>query len=104
MAKIHDDPNTPPTAYISAAFVVVLIAVVVALQGYYGRVSSEVENEKVVEQSSKELADHRAEQQERLGRYESTDPDAGLVTIPVDRAMEIVAEELAGNGGSVSNP
>ncbi|GJM43414.1 MAG: hypothetical protein DHS20C21_02560 [Gemmatimonadota bacterium] len=104
MATIHDDPNTPPTAYVSAVFAVVLVAAIVALQAYFDRVVSEVETEKVVQQSSEELIQHETAQRQLLNRYEWTDQGAGLVTIPVERAMELVATELANGGGLVTNP
>lgn len=39
-----------------------------------------------------DLEEHRAREGELLGRYAWIDPEAGVVRIPVERAIELVAE------------
>ena len=40
-----------------------------------------------------ELAEHRAVQRTRLESYEWVDPELGIVRIPIDRALSILAEQ-----------
>lgn len=101
MARRHDDPNVSPTAYVTVLLVVLLVGTVYALQGYFGRVQKEEEAEKIFTQTSEELARVRSDQMQRISRTEWVDRDAGIVAIPVDRAMELVAAELARTGGSL---
>ena len=42
---------------------------------------------------SADLAEHRAKEEELLNSYKVIDKDAGVVRIPIDRAMDLVAEE-----------
>jgi len=104
LATVHDDPNTPNTAFVSAAFVVVLVAAVVALQAHYENKVKEFSLEKTTDRSPRELLENRAAQQAMIDRYEWVDREAGVVAIPVDRAMDLVASELAGGDGVVTNP
>ena len=101
MTRRHDDPNISPTAYVVALLIVLFVGTVYALQGYFARVQKEEEAEKIFARTSEELARVRSEQTERISRYEWVDREAGIVTIPVDRAMELVAAELAETGGSL---
>jgi hypothetical protein len=89
------DPRTAPTAYVTAMFAVVFVIVLLGLQAYFGRVVSEEERTKVVETRSKPLADVRAEQRARLAEYRWVAKDTGVLAVPIERAMDLVAAELA---------
>lgn len=102
MAKMYDDPHAAPTAYVVAILAVVFIGAVFALEGYFGRVSREEAQTKLIEPSYEELQRVRAEQHALIERYEWVDRDAGVVAIPVEHAMELVAAELEETGGSVT--
>lgn len=95
VAAPQDDPSAGPTAYVTAIFVVVVIITVVALTAYFGRVSSQETAVKIVQPESATLAAVRAEQLARLADYRVVSADSGLVALPIERAMELVAEELA---------
>ena len=95
VAAPQDDPSAGPTAYVTAIFVIVVVITVIALTAYFGRVVSEETATKVVQPESATLAAVRAEQQARLAGYRVVSPDSGLVALPIERAMELVAEELA---------
>ena len=103
MERHHDDPHASPTAYVVAVLAIVFIGAVIALEGYFGRVASEEEAEKVVNRSSEELAQVRAEQEQLISEYQWRDQEAGVVAIPVERAMDLVAAELTKSGGVVDS-
>jgi hypothetical protein len=52
--------------------------------------------EKVLSAPSAQLNDLHARETEQLTKYSYIDKDSGLVRIPVDRAMELFAQEAAG--------
>lgn len=101
MARQYDDPRVAPTAYVVALLAVVLIGAVFALEGYFGRVSNEVAQEKSISQAFAELDSVRTVQEQAISRTEWIDKEAGIVAIPVERAMELVAAELAEAGGTI---
>lgn len=51
---------------------------------------------KVVEVVSPALADYQREQADLLGNYTWVDQENGVVQLPIERAMELVAEEEGG--------
>jgi hypothetical protein len=93
----HDDPSATPTAYVILIFVAVFVIVLFALQAYFGQVAAREEDEKVVERSYDSLAELRASQQEQLSGYRWVNADSGTVAIPIERAMELTARQLAEN-------
>ncbi|MBZ0267670.1 hypothetical protein K8I85_05910 [bacterium] len=101
MARRYDDPNAAPTAYVVALLAVLLIGAVFALEGYFGRVTSEEAEGKLISLSYEELENVRAAQAALIHRTEWIDREAGIVAIPVDRAMELVAAELEKTGGTI---
>jgi len=101
MARQYDDPNVAPTAYAVAILAVLLVGAVFALEGYFGRVKGEVEQDKLISRSFEELDSVRAVQRKQISRTEWIDKEAGIVAIPVERAMELVAAELAETGGII---
>jgi hypothetical protein len=48
------------------------------------------------DQVPEQLARLRAEQQEQMNSYGWVDEKAGVVRVPIDRAMDLVVEESAG--------
>lgn len=102
MPKMYDDPHAAPTVYVVAVLAVVLIGTIFALQGYFGRVTREENQLKVVDRPWIELEQVRAKQQALIEHYEWVDRKEGIVAIPVERAMDLVAAELEKTGGSVT--
>lgn len=91
----RDDPSAAPTAYVTAILAVALVITVLGLAAYYGRVESEEQQAKLVAPEVKALADLKAEQAAKLAGYHWVAADSGLVRVPIDRAMELVAAEMA---------
>ncbi len=90
------DPNTFWTVVVLCAFAIVTFASVIFLQAIFFHVEKKEIEEKVVNRLPDELIELREKQSALLSSYGWTDRDAGAVTIPIDRAMELVVEE---NGG-----
>jgi len=97
---MHDDPSPIPTAYVVAIFVVVFVITLLGLQAYFGRVASEEQQAKLVAPRVEALEAARREQQARISDYRWVDADSGRVALPIERAMELVAAELAAEAGS----
>jgi len=91
----QDDPSAVPTAYVTAIMVVVFVITVIGLQAYFGRVESEERETKVVAPEVQTLVDFRAEQDAKLAGYRAVAPDSGIVAVPIERAMQLVAQEMA---------
>ena len=89
------DPNTPATLVVGAVGAILLVICVVLLQAYFYRSEADEVRRKVVAVAPEELAQARAEQLGVLNSYRWIDEKAGVVGIPIDRAMELVVAERA---------
>ncbi len=92
--NIQDDPSAAPTAYVTAFFTVIFVITVVALTAYFGHAQSREEQKKLVEVPAEARDAALMNQQQQISEYRR-DPETGQVAIPIDRAMELVAAELA---------
>jgi hypothetical protein len=90
-----DDPSASPTAYVILVFVAVFVIVLIALQAYFGRALNRELEVKVLEREPQALDELRAEQAGQIHGYRWVDREAGVVAIPIERAMDITARELA---------
>jgi hypothetical protein len=100
----QDDPSVAPTVYVTLVFVVAVVITLIGLTAYHGRVVSEEADAKVVQPGSEALAAVHAEQSARLAEYRWVAPDSGLVAIPIERAMSLLASDLARTAGATSAP
>ena len=87
------EPNTPLTALVGVVFAIVLFALVVSLQALFYRQEADENARKVVAVAPEELSRLRAQQLETLHAYRYVDSRAGVVAIPIDRAMELVVRD-----------
>ncbi len=87
------EPNSQLTIVVIAVFAFALVACVFLLQAYFYRSEDEENVVKVVAIAPEELAQARAQQLEQLGSYRWVDRKAGVVGIPIDRAMELVVRD-----------
>ena len=87
------EPNTPLTALVGVVFAIVLFALVVFLQAFFYRQEAAEDARKAVAVPPEELSQLRAQQLETLHSYRYVDPRAGVVAIPIDRAMELVVRD-----------
>ena len=89
----YDDPNVAASAVIGIISAMLLFVIIVALQAFfYGAQQTEVER-KVLTQPNQALQQHEASQLELLNSYGWVSEGDGVVRIPVERAMELVASE-----------
>jgi hypothetical protein len=94
------DPNAPLTVLIGVVGAVLLFVVIVLLQAFfYHQERAEVER-KVVAVGAEDLSQLRARQRDQLSSYRWVDAKAGVVAIPIERAMELVVQGK-GHGPSV---
>jgi hypothetical protein len=87
------DPNPLWTAVSLAAFFILTLVVVIALQALFFRWKESEFERKVVERLPAELTEMKEEQLAQLSRYRWVDREAGIAAVPIERAMELVMEE-----------
>jgi hypothetical protein len=93
--------RTEPHAGAIAAFgvvsVLMLVLLIFAVQGYFDKVYQEAVFEKVLSAPSEQLQDLRDRDAWNLTHYMYGDlnKDSGRVRIPIDRALELYAQEAA---------
>ena len=73
----------------------ILIVVVVIIWGldYFTAVKEEIVQTQVLSPQSVALRELRAREAEELGSYKRLDSAGGIYRVPIDRAMEIIADE-----------
>ena len=95
----ESDPNSRMTLIVGFIGTVVTIAIVIWLIAMFNiQFSKEVERKEAM-RPPVEIQQYRAEQESRLHSYDWVDPQAGVVAIPIERAMEIVVREARDGSG-----
>ncbi len=99
------EPNNPgfDTAEVNArsvtiflvVTVVMLVVVIGGVQFYFDSLHDREFYEKVQAPVADDLRDLRAREDGQLGSYGYVNKDAGIVRLPVSRAMELLAKEAA---------
>jgi len=79
--------------WIGVVIVVCVTVFVVVLDSFFSIVKEEQVYEQVLKPESKELRALRAKEQQRLHSYGQLDQQKGTYHIPIDRAMQLMAEE-----------
>lgn len=80
--------------FLASIIVIALIVVIlVAMNEIFISSREKVVHEVVLSKKSAELRELRAREAEILGNYELLDPQTGRYRIPIERAMEVMAEE-----------
>ena len=87
------DPDTFSTVLVGVVGSLLVVTAVVFLQGLYDRVERAEIRRKVVDETPQELQGLRVLQQEKLSTKAWVDPAAGVVSIPVDRAMDLIVRD-----------
>jgi hypothetical protein len=91
----ESDPDTVSTVLIGLIGTVLLIAAVALLQGLFNNVERKELRKKVVETTPQELQNLRIKQIGQLRATAWVDQAGGVVSIPVERAMEMVVRDPA---------
>ncbi len=82
-----------PILLATLSVVIVLLAASDFLRAFVGTQVREEGRSKVIEVVSPALIDYQREQADLLDGYEWVDREAGVVRLPIDRAMELVARD-----------
>ena len=99
------DVNEPKMALVAAsggAIMVLLILVILAVQFYFDRVEQQLVFVRVAEPVAQDLKDLRHREDSELHSYEYIDRAKGVVRVPIERAMTLLAREYA--DGKVAYP
>jgi hypothetical protein len=88
-----DDPDAASTVFIGIVGTLLLATIVVALQGLFEHAARIEFERKVVAEAPLELRDLQSAQLALLNGYRWVDPKAGVAGIPIERAMELLAQE-----------
>ncbi len=85
--------RSPWAGVVVIAIAAVAVTGVVMLNNHFGSVREDVSFEQVAEDTLMSLEEVRTAEDEILTSYELVDTAAGVYRIPLERAIEIVAEE-----------
>jgi hypothetical protein len=87
------DPDALATATVGIVGAILLAIVVVFIQGLYERVNRSEFQTKVVDSAPEEIRNLRAAQLARLHAQGWVDRRNGLVAIPIEKSMELLAAD-----------
>jgi hypothetical protein len=88
-----EDPDALTTATVGIVGTIIVIIVVVFVQGLYESEKRDEFQRKVVDEAPAELRSLRAAQRTRLEETGWVDKQHGIVAIPIERAMELLASD-----------
>jgi len=89
------EPRSGLIAIISGATIVVLIGMILGIYWLYVVTYEHIDAEQYSGVPSKELEAIQAREADQLYKYAFIDKEKGIVRIPVDRAMELIAAEFS---------
>jgi hypothetical protein len=87
------DVNAIRVLIYSVVGVFILAAILLFLYNYFLAEKEEMVFEEQLKPQSVQLRDLRAHEEEMLTTYKLLDADKGIYRIPIDRAMQLIAEE-----------
>ena len=87
------DVNVTKVVAVGMVVVIVVLLFLVILNEYFIQVKEELVSEQVLTRESATLRDIRAREAEILNAYGVIDQKAGVYRIPIERAMEVYADE-----------
>jgi hypothetical protein len=91
----HNDLNPVKIAWVGFLGALVTFVIILALQVLYYSAANQQTEEKVIQSPTTQSDTLLAEQAVKLTRYGWIDRAKQQVTIPIDRAMEVVVKELS---------
>ena len=89
------EPEMGPIALWGLLIIVSLIAVILGVQAYFDGVTQSRIFTRVVQPLAEDLQEIQAKENARLHSYQWVDSEAGVVRLPIDRGMELLAAEFA---------
>ena len=90
----YDDPNVAMSAVVGIISAIALFVIIVLLQTWFYTAEEDERFRKVYSQPYEELQKIDNEQLERLGSFGWISEPEGVAHIPIDHAMQLVADEL----------
>lgn len=91
----HTEPKSGAIVGFAIGSVILLVITILALQSYFNKIWEEAVYEKVLVPPSEQLIDLHRREDWFLTHYSWSDKKNNQVRIPVDRAMELFAQEAA---------
>ncbi len=95
MAERYDDVNTPVIAAIGLLGAILIFAIILLLVVVFYHADARERVEKHFGAPPAELSNLVADQQAELASYRWVDEKKGIVAIPINRAKELVLEEIS---------
>lgn len=89
----YDDPNVAASAVVGIVSAILLFVIIVVLQAFFFRAEKAELEKKVYTQPYEALQQLDANQLELLNSYGWVSEGDGVVRIPIERAMKLVAAE-----------
>ena len=96
MAHEHDQQNVPLIVGIGVFSSAFFVAFAIAVVGLFRWWDLDQRENKIVDKIGVEARTLKADQAASLGSYRLLDRETGRVSIPIDRAMDLILEEYAG--------
>ncbi len=93
--KKADDVDTPAIAIVGIIGAILLFVIIVGILAWYRWYEAKELQTKVISQRYEQLAKAEADQLETLNSYRMVDPEKGIVSVPIDRAMQLVVQDIA---------
>ncbi len=91
----HGEPKTGAIFAFAVGSLLLLVLMIVALQAYFNKIWDEAVYEKILSAPSESLQELRNRETWNLTHFGYLDKKSGTVRIPVDRAMDLFAQEAA---------
>jgi hypothetical protein len=91
----HHEARAGLIAAVSAGILALLVVMIIGVYWLYVVTYERIDQQVYSGAPSKELIAIREREEENLHRYSFIDKEKGIVRIPIDRAMEILAAEYA---------
>ena len=98
------DPQSFSTLTVGLVGLFIIAALVLFLEFIYKSTYQAELRRKVIAEQPLELRDAQSQQREQLMGYRWVDEKAGVVTIPIERAMDLIVEEAAGREAEALSP
>lgn len=95
MAHENDEQNVPFLVGIGVFSAAFFLAFAIAIVGLFRWWDLDQRKDKIVDKIGFEARTLKADQAASLGSYRLLDRETGRVSIPIDRAMDLILEEYA---------
>ena len=93
----NDDPRSVDIILVLGVGVILFIVIVLGLEALYGTAQEDETERKLANRRPGVMESQRQDQKDALGAYRWLDQEAGVVSLPIERAMELIARESGGS-------